>query len=355
VQAAPAGLAIAITAAATKGTVLTASTLTLVKGTLKIMAWTKVKIAVGVCAATLVAWQWHQNFEQKHELQSVQARLQQREHELAAQTATIEKLKQEQSAMAETLHASTVEKARLIGNKKAAVAAAVAAVKTDTKSGGNGTYSSALSKMMDAPEMKEFMRQQTLTTIKTQYAPLLKQLQLTPEAGDKFMQLLTDYALKNLDRTSAMMRGDGDKTQFKQEVLRETNEMLGQMRSLLGEEKFAQYQDFSESIPARTILKLFKDQLEDSALNDDQSARLLALMKAETKRINHDPSDSSSLGAADGYFQRQTESNQRILQQANAFLTPEQLDAYAKFQTNMLNMSRASIKMGQQMISNKTN
>ncbi len=45
IQAAPAGLVVSVTAAAVKGTAVTASTLTLVKGTLKIMAWTKLKIA----------------------------------------------------------------------------------------------------------------------------------------------------------------------------------------------------------------------------------------------------------------------------------------------------------------------
>src|SRR4051794_9576986 len=48
VQAAPVGLAAAVAAGAVQSSVLTASTLTLVKGTIKVMAWTKVKIAVGV-------------------------------------------------------------------------------------------------------------------------------------------------------------------------------------------------------------------------------------------------------------------------------------------------------------------
>ena len=49
VQAAPIGIAKAISlVAATKGAAATTSTLTLVKGALKIMAWTKVKMAVGM-------------------------------------------------------------------------------------------------------------------------------------------------------------------------------------------------------------------------------------------------------------------------------------------------------------------
>ena len=46
VQAAPAGLIAAVSMSAAKGTAATASTLTLVKGVLKVMAWTKMKTTV---------------------------------------------------------------------------------------------------------------------------------------------------------------------------------------------------------------------------------------------------------------------------------------------------------------------
>ena len=46
VQAAPTGLAVTVTAAAAKGATVGGSTLTLIKGALKIMAWTKAKMAV---------------------------------------------------------------------------------------------------------------------------------------------------------------------------------------------------------------------------------------------------------------------------------------------------------------------
>jgi len=54
VQAAPVGLAATVTAAA-KGAAVSASTLTLIKGALKIMAWTKMKMAVVVGVAAILA------------------------------------------------------------------------------------------------------------------------------------------------------------------------------------------------------------------------------------------------------------------------------------------------------------
>ena len=61
VQAAPAGFAASVAATALHGTALAASTLSLVEGTMKFMAWTKVKFAVGATLATLIAYEYHQN------------------------------------------------------------------------------------------------------------------------------------------------------------------------------------------------------------------------------------------------------------------------------------------------------
>jgi RNA polymerase sigma factor (sigma-70 family) len=55
VQAAPAGLAVTITATAIKGSAVAGSTLALVKGTMKIMTWIKLKFAATVAATVLLA------------------------------------------------------------------------------------------------------------------------------------------------------------------------------------------------------------------------------------------------------------------------------------------------------------
>jgi RNA polymerase sigma factor (sigma-70 family) len=54
VQAAPVGLTVTVAATAAKGSAIAASTLTLVKGTLKVMAWIKIKVACASAAALLV-------------------------------------------------------------------------------------------------------------------------------------------------------------------------------------------------------------------------------------------------------------------------------------------------------------
>ena len=54
VHAAPVGLAISVTATAAKGSAVAASTLTLVKGALKLMAWTKMKTTAVTGAVILL-------------------------------------------------------------------------------------------------------------------------------------------------------------------------------------------------------------------------------------------------------------------------------------------------------------
>jgi RNA polymerase sigma factor (sigma-70 family) len=54
VQAAPVGLAGTVIATAAKGAVVGGSTITLVKGTMKVMTWTKVKAAIATAAAVLL-------------------------------------------------------------------------------------------------------------------------------------------------------------------------------------------------------------------------------------------------------------------------------------------------------------
>jgi RNA polymerase sigma factor (sigma-70 family) len=54
IQAAPAGLAVTVTAAAAKGAGIPAAITTLVKGTMKLKTWLKLKFAIGLALATLL-------------------------------------------------------------------------------------------------------------------------------------------------------------------------------------------------------------------------------------------------------------------------------------------------------------
>lgn len=342
-QAAPAGLAAAVAATAVKGTVMTASTLTLVKGTLKLMAWTKLKIAAGVCVAALVAYQWHQNLDQTKQITVLQEQLQEAKQQAETEQAAVGKLMQQKLAMVDEKHASEKSAARLLAHQKAVFAATAAKNAAAAAQAGSNPPGGALGKLLDDPAMKEFMRQQQLTLLKTQYAPFIKALNLTPEAGEKFIQLLADNAAKKMDLSMAVMNGEMEAATAKQTNMEAKDELTGQLQSLLGQDGYAQYEEFNKDLPAKTMLGLLKSQMGDNPLNDDQSARLLQLIKTEPKATDISQFDSST--ALENLIQQQTESNQRTLQQAAEFLTPEQLASLGAFQTNMINMEKMGMSM----------
>lgn len=88
-QAAPAGLAAAVAATAVKGTALAASTLTLAEGTVKFMAWIKLKFAVGASVVALLAYQYHQNSVQAQQLASAREDLRAKAAALATEEAKL--------------------------------------------------------------------------------------------------------------------------------------------------------------------------------------------------------------------------------------------------------------------------
>ena len=118
--------------------------------------------------------------------------------------------------------------------------------------------------------------------------------------------------------------------------------MQSQLQALLGTAGYAQFTQFDQAVPAQTTIKLLNQQLGDNGLNDDQSARLTQIVQTEPYAATHGISgemDESFFGSQqdiDAYLQQVAESNQRILDQASSFLTPDQLATLATVQSNSL-------------------
>jgi RNA polymerase sigma factor (sigma-70 family) len=338
IQAAPAGLAAAVTAATLKGTTLTASTLTLVKGTLKLMAWTKIKITVGVGVAALVAYQCYQNASQSHQLASVQNDLQQARQQVDAQQTTIGQLQQEKQAVLEEKRNEKLVAARLLEKQRAAATPKGNAVDSPPAD----SPSSGLSKMMNDPAMREYMRHKELDSAKAKYRPLAQQLNLTPEQAEQFAQAISDSTMKKIAIGVGYTQGTLDRTAAHQAADNTSSELTSQLQALLGQDGYAQYQQFNLEYPARTMLKLLNDQLGNAPLDSDQSARLLQTVQAESNNLTHgitgevDPAVFGSQETVDGYFQQVADCNQRLLQQASGFLAADQLAVFGAMLDNSL-------------------
>ena len=76
--------------------------------------------------------------------------------------------------------------------------------KPDDEKGGFGKM---LSKMMQDPETRKFIRDQQRMMMDQMYAPLVKKMGLTPEEAAQFKDLLADNTMKGAEAASSMFGG----------------------------------------------------------------------------------------------------------------------------------------------------
>jgi len=361
IEAAPAGLSTAVVAAACQGSALTASTLTLVKGTLKLMAWTKLNIAAGVAAAAVIALQWGKIETQKTEVTSLQHQLQQAAQQSDKQLAAIKELETRDETMAQGLRQIVAASTQSSARKPPPAAPAVLSNPSGVFPTGKG-LGSLVEDMMKNPDYIKAMGEQQAELMKTQYAPLVKQLNLTPDQRDAFYKLLTDNVTNAMVQGIAMMSGT-NKSAALSAVNNAQSSLQEQMQLLLGDGGAAQFKEFQTTLPDRMMF----EQINNSfvvPLTDDQQQRLLQLMINERKNSlsGVDPATGRPvIPAADPAAQAgqalqiQDQINQRVYQQAADFLSPGQLQTLANFQSNFLNLTRAMMPMMQKMMGTDSN
>ncbi|MGA2555687.1 MAG: sigma-70 family RNA polymerase sigma factor [Verrucomicrobiota bacterium] len=357
VQAAPAGLSTAVIAAACQGSALTASTLTLAKGTLKIMAWTKFHLAVGTAAVAVIALQWVKIENQHQETVALQGQLQRAAQQSEKQLASIKELETRDETMARSLRNMVRDTTQSVARKAAAPAPVMAANPPGVSTEGKG-LGGMLENMMKDPDFLKAMTEPQAQMLKTQYAPLVKQLNLTPEQRDAFYAALMDNATNAMAQALVMMSGTNKAGATG--VLEDAQKSLqDQMRSLLGDSGFAQFQEYQTTIPDRQLLESMKTSFADNPLTDDQQQRLLQIMVNERKNsiMPLDPNtgkpvvlEANPAAQMEQTLQTQDQINQRVYQQAANFLSPAQLQSLGTSQTNMLGLVKSMMPMMQKMM-----
>jgi RNA polymerase sigma factor (sigma-70 family) len=361
IQAAPSGLSTAVVAAACQGSALTASTLTLAKGTLKLMAWTKLNVAVGVAAAAVIALQWSKIETQKEELHSLQTQVQMAIPTSEKQLARIQELETREEAMARERGNFARQSSLSAARKPLAAAPAVAANPSDVAPKDKG-LGGMLESMMKDPAYMKAMAEQQAQALKTQYAPLVKQLNLTPEQRDAFYQLLTDNLTNAMVQGMAMLNGTNNRAAASA-IADAQKTLQDQMRSLLGEPGSAQFQEFQTTLPDRQIFEQMKTGFTDHPLTDDQEQRLLQLLINERKNsvsavdpVTGQPvvAPGNSAATMDQALQTQDQINQRVFQQAANFLSPDQLQSLGTSQTNFLGLMKTMLPMAQKFMGTDT-
>jgi hypothetical protein len=197
------------------------------------------------------------------------------------------------------------------------------------------------------------MRSQQKAMISTMYGSLFKELNLTAEERQKFSELLLDQQMKTTEASMGVFE-EGGLAAVSQSVSAQQKESEEQIKSFLGEERFAQYQEYQKTIGERMQLDQLRQQMDGSGtpVQDEQLKQLLALMKEERERVPP-PFSGSEAAAGDlekmlsGDFMEkqmawQEEINRRVLERA-----------YEESQTQQLNMQKLGAKMTKQLFGPK--
>jgi len=233
---------------------------------------------------------------------------------------------------------------------------------------GKAGFGKMLAKMMEDPDAKKVIRDQQRMMMNQLYSPLVKQMGLTSEEADQFKDLLADNAMKNAEKAFSMFDGglSTNRTELAKTMAAEQQNLDEQVKAFLGDARFAQYKEYQETVGERTQLNMYRQQTGgDMPLSDQQTDQLLAFMKEEKQNVaaaTGQPlagagQDQAKIEAmlsseqSDKLLQSQETVNQRVFERAKGILTPEQLDSFAKFQTNQMQMMRMGMKMARQFMS----
>jgi len=332
-------------------------------------------VACGVLFARLRAVQQQSLVMEQARAAEVEAREAQaaRVQELERNEARLERQVREFAKVTTTLRSNEAAQSsnlvRMAERVRAGTGGATASGEGDGGGLGKG-MGEMLGKMMKEPAMREMLREQQKALVNMMYGGLFKELNLSPEEKDKLKALLTDAQMRNVEAAQGLFEGGdtpGVEDSSKQiaAAKKQTDE---EIRALLGDERFAQYEEYQKSVGERVQIDQFKTRLaaENKTLRDDQSALLLQIMKDERVAVPPViPTDQTQTPRREFFTPENIEKqgqwmddyNRRVtqrVQDANV-LTPEQLKEFTAFQEQQTSMQKLGMSMVRQMFGgNKT-
>lgn len=361
VTAAPAGLAITISAAAlTSAAAAGTSTLTI----LNIMSMTKLKasiLAAIVAAAVTVPIVMHQKSERR--LQEANAELVKQQAEatrLAAENARLAS----QAARANTPAPAAKDQSREVLRLKGEVgrlrqtANELAAAKT------NGP--SVLSGIRDNPEMWTMIREQQKAGMGMIYKDFAKRANLNTKQGEELGGLLADHVMENIDRITEVLRDGKGPQEMETVFAAQDAALLDKIQALLGPEATAQYQEYTKNLASHLTAEQFKPMMTgDKAAKDAKAKQLYEAMLAETQQtltsagLPADYQTVPTLNFRNFASEAGAEKNlkllggiyERVIARADTYLSPEEIEKFAKFQTAAINNNRMALALNRRLMS----
>jgi cytochrome c1 len=318
--------------------------------------------ATTIILAVVCAKQGHKLADQTGQLASVERELEQKSQQNDDLRSTQKRIDAQRSELLKQVN-RLVAQPMPAGPVASAPTNSPAAGETANPDKDNGGFGTLFSKMLADPEMKKLVREQQGQMVNQLYGPLIKQMGLTPEEAAKFKELLADNQMRGAENAGSLLSGGPtNRNETLEAMAAQQKNKEAQVKELLGDTRFAQYQDYQQTLGERMQLDQFRQQNagEANALTDQQANQLLAFMKEEKQSAatvtGQSPAGIGQDQAAnlqtilsgeqlDKTLQDQEALNQKVYERAKAVLSPEQLDAFGAFQTNQISSMRIGMTM----------
>ena len=140
--------------------------------------------------------------------------------------------------------------------------------------------------IMDRPEMQRLRTLQQRAALDSRFAPLFKALNVSPEKLDQLKTLLAEKESTMQDVMMAA-RDQGvdpraDPEAFRKLVASAQTEVNSQLKSLLGDEGYAQYEQYAQTQPQRATIEQLRQSLSYTSdpLTDTQASQLVQILAA---------------------------------------------------------------------------
>jgi hypothetical protein len=236
-------------------------------------------------------------------------------------------------------------------------ASMIASAKNSTNSG--------IGSITTDPELKKALRDQQKMGMAMMYKDFAKGQNLSKEQTEKLHDILADNVMDNIDIITSVLR-DGNSPEEQERLFAHVDAGLRQKVSeLLGVDTVSKYDEYSRNLASHLSADQFKMFLTgDQADKDNKVRKLYELMQAQTQaalaNAGLDPNFQTLpiLNFRNIASESEAEKNLKLLEgiyagvaaKTQAFLDPDEVEQFHKFQITALKNSRMALAMNRKLM-----
>ncbi len=360
VQAAPAGLANAVSAvAAAKGGAAGASTLSLVLGALKAMAWTKAKAAITAAAITVLAaatmvtgtYGAHRIATLRNEVQA----LRQHQPGWLALRQQAQALQRERDRATNLLAALRSENAAL-KSRPAELPKLRGQARRLARENAQMGPSNVFNKLTATPEGRAHLRDSTRTPVARVYKAFAEQAHLSDEQTQRFNELLVDEFMIEVEQVTRLLRDNAPLEEVDRVFAGQKAALDQKVGELIGQEGLVRYQQYDRKLFGVLTVEEFRDQMNGSdEVKEAKGKQLCQAFNDAAQAVLAEaglPPDYPTVSDMNLRIVASEDEYQRLLKmvgdifertaaRAGSFLSPEDLGKLDGFKTTILDHAKS--------------